>query len=156
MCSVPLDCGSSSSFPAVRSVWNPLAARCADRARVSWPDRFGRGPTIGLVALMFTALLAGCSSPVTEDEFVDHALKIATSAKSDEGRAVVEKVFRCTWGAISEDESLLDEFMGTDDPGPELSAKVSALMQPCVQATRAEPGASAASTTITTSSTTVP
>ena len=109
----------------------PLTSTARSRGVPGRQHRAGLGLALAVASVL---VAASCSSPVTEQEFVDHALKISTTATSDKDRARLEEVFRCTWDAMQGDEELVDAFMATDKPDPEMSATVSKKMLPCVTA----------------------
>lgn len=91
------------------------------------------------MVLISIATLTACGrDEVTKEQFLDHAVEFSTAAKTDEQRADVRKIFECVWPEISEDEKLLGEFMDAETSDPELSARVSRLMVPCVSGGTAE------------------
>ena len=104
-----------------------------------------------LVAVASALASSGCSSSdVTQKEFVDHAMKISTSAKTPQEKGMLSLVFACTWKQIKDDSALLDSFMGSDRPDAELSAAFSKKMVPCLPNNISEQQRSASETSTTT------
>ncbi|MFN8053436.1 MAG: hypothetical protein U0Q22_18490 [Acidimicrobiales bacterium] len=88
--------------------------------------------------LVAALVVAGCaltscgSDEVSKQEYLDHAVKFSTAAKTDEQKAAIRSLFDCVWPAISKDRKLLDDFMASDFSNDSLSTRLSPLMVPCV------------------------
>jgi hypothetical protein len=87
-----------------------------------------------LAVLVALVSVSACSSQVTEQQYIDHAMKFSSGMTTPEQKARTRKLFVCMWPAVQKNQDLLDQFMAADhsDRGP-LSAELSKLMVACMK-----------------------
>jgi len=89
--------------------------------------------SVAAVVVMTTTTSCG-GGEVSKSEFLDHAVEVSTAAKTSEERAAMREIYDCVWPELSKNQQLLEDFMDSEEPTPELSASISKLMGPCIMA----------------------